>query len=107
MKKIPLRLFVIWSFFILLSVPALLGADEVQDRRIEPSDLIIVAVFDETKLSGEYRVEAGGTIRYPLLGDIKVAGKTPTEVANDLNKKLGEDYLVKPEVTVLVKQYRP
>jgi polysaccharide export outer membrane protein len=92
-------------FLSLTSVGSVRGED-VEDRRIERSDLIIVAVFDEPKLSGEYRVQAGGTIRYPLLGDVEVAGKTPTEVANELNKKLGEDYLINPEVTVLVKQYR-
>jgi polysaccharide export outer membrane protein len=94
-------------FFVAFCLPMLLRSEDVEDRRIERSDLLIVAVFDEPKLSGEYRVQAGGTIRYPLLGSIEVAGKTPTEVADDLNKKLGEDYLVDPEVTVLVKQYRP
>jgi polysaccharide export outer membrane protein len=106
-KTIP----VLWArfalFLIVLCLPILLRGDEVEDRRIERSDLLIVAVFVEPKLSGEYRVQAGGTIRYPLHGSIEVAGKTPTEVADDLNKKLGEDYLVDPEVTVLVKQYRP
>ena len=84
---------------------AIRGEDS-SDRRIEKSDLIIVAVFDELKLSGEYRVQASGSIHYPLLGDVDVAGKTTAEVANDLKQKLGEDYLVNPEVTVLVKQYR-
>ncbi|MCI0534679.1 MAG: polysaccharide export protein [Verrucomicrobiales bacterium] len=93
-------------FLIFLCGAIQLRAENAEDRRIEPSDLIIVAVFDELKLSGEYRVQAGGTIRYPLLGTVEVAGKTPTEVADELNKKLGEDYLVNPEVTVLVKQYR-
>ena len=84
---------------------AIRGEDSL-DRRIEKSDLIIVAVFDELKLSGEYRVQASGSIHYPLLGDVDVAGKTTAEVASSLKQKLGEDYLVNPEVTVLVKQYR-
>lgn len=105
-KKIPFVSVVFGLFLIFLSAPGPVRGDDAGDRRIERSDLIIVAVFDEPKLSGEYRVQAGGTIRYPLLGNVEVAGKTPTEVASELNKKLGEDYLVNPEVTVLVKQYR-
>ena len=105
--RILFRPLVFGLFLFLLSVPVRLRGDDAEDRRIERSDLLIVAVFDEPKLSGEYRVQAGGAIRYPLLGDVDVAGKTPTEVADVLNKKLGEDYLVNPEVTVLVKQYRP
>jgi len=91
---------------VVLSACVLALGEDAEDRRIERSDLIIVAVYDEPKLSGEFRVQAGGTIRYPLLGDIEAAGKTTGEVANDLTKKLGEDYLVNPEVGVTVKQYR-
>jgi protein involved in polysaccharide export with SLBB domain len=79
---------------------------EALDRPIERSDLIIIEVFGERDLSVERRVQAGGTIRYPLLGDIDVAGKTTTELSRLLTKRLGEDYLVNPEVEVTVKQYR-
>ena len=94
-------------FSFLFSTSISLRGDDAEDRRIERSDLIIVSVYDEPRLSGEYRVQAGGAVRYPLLGSVDVAGKTPTEVADELKKRLGEDYLVNPEVTVLVKQYRP
>ncbi len=101
--SMPVLFGLLWN---LLGAHFLAFCEDAEDRRIERSDLIIVAVFDELKLSGEYRVQAGGTIHYPLLGDIEVAGKTPTAVATELKQKLGEDYLVNPEVTVFVKQYR-
>jgi polysaccharide export outer membrane protein len=80
--------------------------DDASDRRIAPSDIIIVEVFGEKELSGEHRVQATGTIKYPLLGTVEVAGKTPTQVADLLQTMLEADYLVDPQVNVMVKEYR-
>ncbi len=82
-------------------------ADEakVNDRKIEKGDLIVIEVFEEEDLSVSRRVQAGGTISYPLLLSVEVAGKTPSEVAADLRKGLGEKFLVNPQVSVDVKEY--
>jgi polysaccharide biosynthesis/export protein len=76
------------------------------DRKIAASDIIIVEVFGEKDLSGEHRVQQSGTIKYPLLGSVEVAGKTPLEVGRLLQEKLEADYLVDPQVNVMVKEYR-
>jgi protein involved in polysaccharide export with SLBB domain len=75
------------------------------DRRIEPFDIIIIEVFGEDELSVERRVEARGYISFPLLERVSVAGKTASEVALDLQERLGSDYLRHPQVSVLVKEY--
>jgi polysaccharide export outer membrane protein len=84
----------------------IVAAEEGADRRIETGDVIIIEVFDEKTLSVERRVQKSGTITYPLLGEVDVAGKTTAEIASILKEKLGKDYLVNPDVTVNVKQYR-
>ncbi len=81
-------------------------AEDAADRKIAPSDIIVVEVFGEKELSGEHRVQQSGTIKFPLLGTVEVAGKTPSEVATLLADKLGADYLVDPQVNVMVKEYR-
>jgi protein involved in polysaccharide export with SLBB domain len=95
----------------LLLAPSLLGlarlrAEDPTDRKILPQDIIIVEVFGEKDLSGEHRVQQSGTIKYPLLGSVEVGGKTPAEVATILAQKLEADYLVDPQVNVMVKEYR-
>jgi polysaccharide biosynthesis/export protein len=95
----------------LLLAPSILGlarlrAEDPTDRKILPQDIIIVEVFGEKDLSGEHRVQQSGTIKYPLLGSVEVAGKTPSEVATILAQKLEADYLVDPQVNVMVKEYR-
>ena len=80
--------------------------DDARDRKIAPGDIIIVDVFGEKELSGEHRVQQTGTIKYHLLGSVDVAGKTPAQVADLLQQKLEADYLVDPQVNVMVKEYR-
>ena len=94
------------AFFLLVwGGYSVLGDDE-SDRKIAPSDAIIIEVFGEKELSMECRVQASGTITYHLLGNIEVAGKTTAEVAALLREKLGKDFLVNPQVTINVKEYR-
>jgi polysaccharide export outer membrane protein len=86
--------------------PAAEQKEDQNDRKIAVSDIIIVEVFGEKELSGEHRVQQSGTITYPLLGSVEVARKTPAEVSRLLQEKLKADYLVDPQVNVMVKEYR-
>lgn len=76
------------------------------DYKIAPHDIIVIDVFGEKDLSREFRVTATGTINYYFLGEVKVAGKTTSEVREKLTEDLNRDYLVEPQVTVDVKEYR-
>jgi protein involved in polysaccharide export with SLBB domain len=76
------------------------------DYRIAPNDIIVIDVFGEKDLSKEFRVSGTGTINYYFLGEVMVAGKTTSEVREALTTELNRDYLVDPQVTVDVKEYR-
>lgn len=87
----------------IIPAPAELGAAEV-DYRIGPLDTISITVFREPDLSlDDVPVDASGNIIFPLIGKISVAGKTSTEVSADIRDKLGERFLVDPQVSVIVK----
>ncbi|MHC1766573.1 MAG: polysaccharide biosynthesis/export family protein [Verrucomicrobiia bacterium] len=100
----------LWTGLMLVCVSWIgghrLSAAEVNDRKIAPSDIIIVEVFGEKELSGEHRVQQSGTIKFPLLGTVEVAGKTPVQVADVLTQLLEADYLVDPQVNVMVREYQ-
>lgn len=77
------------------------------DYKISPQDIIIVHVVGEVELPIEYRVSAEGEIRFPFLESVKVAGKTPNEVASLIKRRLvDEDFFVDPQLVVNVKEYR-
>lgn len=73
---------------------------------VGPQDVLSITVFNEPALSGRFTVEGDGTINYPLIGRVAVAGKTLRAIQEGLTKQLAAGYLVNPQVTVLVEQYR-
>ncbi|MDR3569656.1 MAG: polysaccharide biosynthesis/export family protein [Syntrophobacteraceae bacterium] len=59
------------------------------------------------QLSGVFRVNGRGEIRLMLVGNVKVEGLTPIEIAEKLTKLYkDENYLVEPQITVTVAEYR-
>ena len=70
-------------------------------------DVIAISVYDEPDLSIELRIGMSGTISYPLLGDVQVAGLSPKELETKLFEKLKGSYLVSPSVSVSIVEYRP
>jgi polysaccharide export outer membrane protein len=99
------RLVAILALFV--AMDALTDDATEGDHKIAPLDIINIDVVGEKDLSKEnLRVSSSGTITFPFLGSVEVKGKTPAEVENLLKEKLGEDYLVNPQVIVTVKEYR-
>jgi len=75
------------------------------DTTLGVGDVFSVQVFGEKDLSGKYQVSATGTIDYPLVGSVKVAGLTPPQIAALLRQGLANGYLKEPSVSVFVDSY--
>ena len=73
--------------------------------KIGPLDVLDVSVFKVPELSKTVQVTETGTVNLPLVGEISAGGRTAREVEKELTKTLGDKYLQKPQVTVLVKEY--
>lgn len=98
-------------------VPALLSPEEYPDLYdlpdnayadlylIHPHDLLDISVLGESDLSLSVRVSDRGTISYPLLGEVRAAGHTPSALERNLEELLGKDYLVSPSVNVGIKEH--
>jgi protein involved in polysaccharide export with SLBB domain len=77
-----------------------------QSTMIGPGDLFKVAVLGEKDLPGEYRVQPDGTIDFPYLDRLQVAGLEPQQIADLIKKGLIErKILVDPQLTLVVTQY--
>jgi polysaccharide export outer membrane protein len=78
----------------------------VEDTTLGAGDVFEVRVFRQDDMTGTYSVSSEGTISFPLIGEVAVAGKTPAEVERELRERLADGYLQSPQVSVLVKEYR-
>lgn len=72
---------------------------------VGPGDELQIVVGEEEDLSGDFQVSDEGSIVYPLLGAVKVAGLDVPAIAELIRKRLAADYLVSPQVAVYIKQY--
>lgn len=52
------------------------------------------------------RLSDAATISYPVLGEILIAGKTVGELERTITNGLKGRYLVNPQVTVMINEYR-
>lgn len=85
-------------------VPPLSAAAPLVDYEVGPLDVLTISVFQEKDLSfEEVPVDASGNILFPLIGQITVSGRTTTGVSELIAQRLGDRFLVNPQVTVFVK----
>jgi polysaccharide export outer membrane protein len=71
------------------------------DYLIGPGDSLHVFVFQNDELSVTVPVRPDGKISTPLVEDMVAVGKTPSQLARDIEKSLGE-YVKSPKVNVVV-----
>ena len=77
-----------------------------QSTVVGPGDLFEVTVLGEKDLAHEYRVQPDGTIDFPYLDRVAVAGLEPQQIEDLLKQSLVQrKILVSPQVTLVVKQY--
>jgi len=91
--------------FLVCTVP---GIAQTFEYKISPGDAISIQVYGETDLSfPRIPVPNNGIINYPFLGKVQAAGKGEIELADNISNALREGYLLNPQVTVAIVEYRP
>ena len=89
------------------AVPTLTTADSGRNYTLGSGDKIRVTVFGEPYLSGEFIVNANGTVSLPLIEPVPVAGISLTEAESRIRERLAAGFLGDPKVSVDILSYRP
>lgn len=94
------------SSSLLPAAPSVATAEEAgaAGYLIGPGDMVQVFVWRSPELSTTVRVRPDGRISVPLIDDLVVAGKAPTDIARDIEIRLGE-YVQAPKVTVIMQDF--
>jgi polysaccharide export outer membrane protein len=75
--------------------------------RLGSGDRLKITVFRHEDLSGEFTLDGAGNFAMPLVGEVQAYGLTTRELEARLQEKLQDGYLVDPQVSVEVLNYRP
>ncbi len=92
---------------LLLALPGGAAPAAAEPYLLAAGDKLLVRVWGHADLSGEVAVTPEGRIGLPLIGAVPAAGLTPEDLAAEIARRLGARYLVNPQVTVEVREYRP
>jgi polysaccharide export outer membrane protein len=82
------------------------SAPQKGEYTIGKRDILFVEVMGQRDLTSEQEVDSQGEIILPLIGNVPAAGRTPDELAGEIEAKLRAGYLLNPKVRVSVRQYR-
>jgi polysaccharide export outer membrane protein len=74
--------------------------------RVGKGDNISIKVFGEPDFSVTAHLSEEGTISYPFLGELQLAGLTVSQIEEKITRGLKKGYLVDPKVTLTVLEYR-
>ena len=78
------------------------------EYRLGSGDQVRVTVFNDPRLTGDFRVSDAGTLALPLLGTIRATGQTAPEVERGIEAEMKTKNLFRdPNVAVEVLNYRP
>lgn len=85
--------------------PAKAAATTVEAYRIAPLDSLNVVVWRNPELSAVVAVRPDGRISLPLVEDVQAAGRTPSDLARDIEKTLSR-FIRDPVVSVVVSGFQ-
>jgi protein involved in polysaccharide export with SLBB domain len=99
------------SFIVLLaglfSAPLHAAPPELSSYKLGSGDVISIRVLGEDDLKRErVKLSDAGTISFPVLGEIQVKGLTVGALEDYITRGLKGRYLLNPQVTVSIDEYR-
>ena len=74
---------------------------------LKPSDVISLEVFQEIDLNKNVRIQGDGSVALALIGKVKIAGMTAAEAQALITDLYNRDYLVDPQISLLVLEFSP
>lgn len=97
--------------YALTLVALWLAGAGAQDPSIEgyvvgPGDVLEIQVWDNSDLNRSVVVSQQGTFSFPFVGSLAVSNLSVAQIEKLLVKKLSEGYLVDPQVSISVSDYR-
>lgn len=105
MVRFKVGLSIVILFFLTATVIVPVMAQK-PDYRLQPEDVLQITVYEQPDLTTKVRITSKGEISFPLLGKVDVTGLTVSELDDKLTKLLAEDYLVDPQVSIFIEEYR-
>lgn len=96
------------TFLVLLSLLLVIGSSHASEFEylIGYGDVLKITVYDNPDLTTIAQVDSSGNILFPLAGQVNIGGLTSSQVADKIAAALSGDYLLNPQVSVFIEEFR-
>ncbi|MFC4991804.1 polysaccharide biosynthesis/export family protein [Rubritalea tangerina] len=94
MKLLLSSLFLLFSSLVVMA-----------EYKMEKDDSIRMIVYQEEDLSTEAQIGKSGEVSFPLIGNVKLIGKTLKEAEKEIKELYEKDYLVSAQVNLSIVGY--
>lgn len=99
------RLFALALVALVATAPANIA--HAAEPVLGPGDTVRVTVFDDPSLTTEARLSLQGTLAFPLLGEVAIGDRTPSDAAKLISDRLKQGrFLQDPRVSVALVEVR-
>jgi polysaccharide biosynthesis/export protein len=72
---------------------------------LAPNDVVLLKVYQEDDLQAQVRINKDGSVTLPLIGLVKIGGKTIDEASSTITAMFDDGYLVNPQITLTIVEY--
>lgn len=94
-------------FLVLIFFNSYTKEVSASDYILDVGDKIEIFVYGELDLTRKLKISKSGLVSFPFVEDIQVIGLTVKDIEKIIHEGLLGDYLVNPQVSVLIVEYRP
>jgi len=94
-------LFALYTFLLISHTELAVAVDKPDIYQLRQGDTVLISVWREDTLQRQVVVLPDGSVTFPLIGRVEVAGLSTPEVEQKFSKKLKE-YFPEPIVTVVI-----
>ncbi len=88
------------AFGIAVGIAIGWGAGATEPYRLQPGDVVDIAVIEDPSLNRQALVRPDGKISMPLAGALTAEGRTPEELQGAIRSALRRDFVTPPSVSV-------
>jgi len=76
------------------------------DYEIGPRDILEIVIWDHDDLKRQVHISRKGEFSFPLIGNVHADGITIAQLEKKIGDELSGRYIINPQVTITVKEYR-
>jgi len=82
-----------------------LQAADAKEYKLEKDDAVRMVVFQEPELATEAQIGKSGYVSFPLIGNVKMIGKSLKQAEDDIKALYEKEYLVNAQVNLSIVGY--